>query len=240
VQDEGDVVRAAGTAAALWFQREQLEAELRMNVLELEASRARLVRAGDEERRRIERDLHDGAQQRLSALLVRTRLERRALGLPEGEIAALLDEVERGLADSLGELRALAAGILPPVLSDFGLAAAIDELAARSPVPVDVDVIAERMPAGIEVAAYFVVAEALANSLKHSHAARVVVRVWRAEGSVLVEIRDDGVGGVNRAGGTGLQGLADRVGALGGALTYGDAPDGGAVLRAVLPCTDAG
>jgi signal transduction histidine kinase len=233
---EPDVVRAAGRTAALWIERARLEAERNARLVELRASRARLVEAGDLERRRIERDLHDGAQQRLAGLLLQTKLRRRAGSAPV-EAEALLDDLEQGLAQALAELRALAAGILPPVLSDHGLAAALEELAARSPVPVVVDADdVGRVDSRAEAAAYFVVAESVTNVIKHAHAERVVARVTRDDGHVLIEVADDGVGGASVDGGTGLRGLVDRVAALDGTLTWTSPAGAGTVVRAEIPC----
>lgn len=235
--EELALLRAAGDVVAVWLDRERLEAELRARVAELRDSRARLVEAGDAERRRIERDLHDGAQQRLAALLLSVRLGRRELERGGGPPGPLLDAVEGGLGAALGELRALAAGILPPVLSDRGLDAALEDLAGRSPLPLEVRAGAGgRLPERVEVAAYFVVAEALANATKHAQAERVEVRLERAAGRLLVEVRDDGRGGADPRRGSGLRGLADRVGALDGTFAW-ESPDGaGTVLRAELPC----
>jgi signal transduction histidine kinase len=230
-----DAVRAAGAAAALWLDRERLEAELRARVAELRDSRARLVATADAERRRIERDLHDGAQQRIASLLLHLELERRALG--PGAAADVLDGVAAGLADSLTELRALAAGILPPVLRQDGLGAAVEQLAARTALPVDVQAMPhQRLPDGIEVAAYFFVAEGLANVVKHARAQRAKVRVVRERGHAIIEITDDGRGGADEHDGSGLRGLRDRVGALGGRLDCHSPSSGGTVLRAEIPC----
>ena len=228
-------VRAAGAAAALWLDRERLEAELRARVAELRDSRARLVATADAERRRIERDLHDGAQQRIASLLLHLELERRALG--PGAAAEVLDGVAAGLADSLAELRALAAGILPPVLRQDGLVAAIEELATRTALPVSVEALPhERLPDGIEVAAYFFVAEGLANVVKHARAQSANVRVARDRGHAIIEVMDDGRGGADEHDGSGLRGLRDRVGALGGRLDCHSPSNGGTVLRAEIPC----
>ena len=230
-----DAVRAAGAAAALWLDRERLEAELRARVAELRDSRARLVATADAERRRIERDLHDGAQQRIASLLLHLELERRALG--SGATADVLDNIAAGLAESLAELRALAAGILPPVLRQDGLAAAVEELAARTAVPVDVEAMPHRrLPDGVEAAAYFFVAEGLANVVKHARARRAAVRVFLDAGHVIVEVTDEGRGGADERQGSGLRGLADRVGALGGRLICHSPSNGGTVLRAEIPC----
>ena len=234
--DEAGAVRAAGRAAALWLERDRLEAARRAYIAELRESRARLVAASDTQRRRIERDLHDGAQQRLVAMLLRIKLERRAIDADATGESALLDEVEAGVAAALEDLRALAAGILPPVLADRGLAAALEELASRSPVPVLLDLSVEgRVPEPVEVAAYFVAAEALANVIKHSNARHAFVSTRCPNGQLIIEIRDDGDGGAAQDG-TGLRGLADRLGALDGQMTL-DSPAGvGTTLRAEIPC----
>jgi signal transduction histidine kinase len=235
--EEPDFVSVAGAAAALELERERLAAELRSRVDQLRASRARLVEAGDAERRRIERDLHDGAQQRLASLLLELKLRRRAIGGDLWAIDALLDELEGGLAAALGELRALAAGILPPVLTDRGLEPAVEELAGRSPLAVEVEAMPrERLPDRVEVAAYFVVAEALANVVKHAGAGRAAVSVVRDNGRAIIEIHDDGRGGTDPERGSGLRGLADRVGALDGHLSCHSPRGAGTTLRAEIPC----
>ena len=174
--------------------------------------------------------------ERLAGLLLQTKLRRRA-GTEPVEAEALLDDLEQGLAQALAELRALAAGILPPVLSDHGLAAALEELAARLPVPlvIDADGVG-RVDRRAEAAAYFVVAESLANVIKHAHAERVVARVTRDDRGVLIEVADDGVGGASVNGGTGLRGLVDRVAALDGTLTWTSPTGAGTVVRAEIPC----
>ena len=210
---------------------EQLEARLD----ELRASRARLVQAGDAERRRLERDLHDGAQSRLVALSLLLRAARgRADG--DAELAGLLDQAQDELQTSLGELRELARGIHPAVLSRHGLAPALDGLAARAPVPVTLEAGgAERLPAPVESAAYFVVAEALVNVAKYAGATQASVRVARAGDRLTVDVADDGVGGADAERGSGLRGLADRVAALDGTLTVDSPVGGGTRLRAELP-----
>jgi signal transduction histidine kinase len=234
--EEAAAVRAAGRAAALWLERDRLNAECRSYIAELRESRARLVAASDTERRRIERDLHDGAQQRLAGMLLRMKLDRRqARGDPAGQ-SALLDELEGSLAAALDELRALAAGILPPVLSDRGLSAALEELASRSPVPVRLNGhVDHRLPEPVEVAAYFVAAEALTNMVKHSQATSALVSTRLATTQLVIEIRDDGDGGVTGHAGTGLRGLSDRVQALGGQLSVVSPAGAGTTLRAEIP-----
>jgi signal transduction histidine kinase len=233
LRNEPELVRAVGSAASLWLENERLAAELRARLAELSASRAHVVDAADAERRRIERDLHDGAQQRLVSLLLRLRLGRRAGAGP----ADLLDAAEEGLEQALAEVRALAAGILPPVLADQGLGPAVMEIAARHPLTIEVrEVPDQRLPGPVETTAYFVVAEALANSAKHARADRVSLSVARRNGSLLVEVHDDGVGGADAARGSGLRGLAERVGALDGRLVCASVPGRGTSLCAEIPC----
>jgi signal transduction histidine kinase len=237
-----ELMRAAAGAAALALENDRLEVELRARLEALRASRARIVEAGDAERRRLGRDLHDGAQQRLVSLLLDLQLARERW---EGDPVAARELLDRALENAhaaVDELRDLAAGIHPAVLSQRGLDAALESLATRSPVPVELDVaLADRLPASVETAAYFVVAEALTNVAKYARAthARVVVR--RVDGDALVEVRDDGIGGADPARGSGLRGLGDRVGALEGRLDLDSPPGGGTTLRAALPVPrDAG
>ncbi len=234
LDDEPQLVRAAGAAAALALENQRLEAELRARIEELRASRARLVEAGDAERRRLERDLHDGAQSRLVALALKLKLARMKV---EGssEAAALLDESSAELQASLDELRELARGIHPAILSDHGLAAAVRALADRAPVPVSVTVEEGELPAPVETAIYFVVAEALTNVAKYASASSADVAVRRRGAAVVVEIADDGAGGADLAGGSGLRGLADRVAALDGRIELESPPGEGTTLRAEIP-----
>jgi signal transduction histidine kinase len=233
--DQPALLEAAGSAARLALQNERLHAELRAQLAELKHSRARIVRAGDDERRRLERDLHDGAQQRLlgmgmSLQLLRPRVEGSQ------EAVRLLDEVEVELRDVLQELRELARGIHPAVLTDQGLDAAVRTLAQHTPLPVAVHTTAERLPPHVETAAYFVVAEALANVTKHAHASSASVTIERRDTRVTIEVRDDGVGGAERDGSSGLRGLADRVGALDGELSIESPRGAGTRLVAEIPC----
>jgi PAS domain S-box-containing protein len=207
---------------------------------ELRASRARIVQAGDAARRRLERDLHDGAQQRLVALSVALRLAKARLrDDPEGAETILTGAADE-LSHALEELRELARGIHPAILSDRGLAPALEALAARSPVPVEVDVPGERLPLVVEAAAYFVVSEAVTNATKHADAATVSVRVASENGHAVVEVADDGAGGADPAGGSGLRGLEDRVAALDGILTVESPAGGGTRIRAVIPVDGSG
>jgi signal transduction histidine kinase len=201
---------------------------------QLVASRARLLTAGDDARRRVVRDLHDGAQQRLVQTIITLKLARRA-GKNGGEsadtlVAEALDQAEQANA----ELRELAHGILPPVLARGGLRAGIEALVSRLRVPVDVAVPGERLPAEIEASAYFVVAEALTNVVKHSRARSAAVKAWVQDSALHLDVQDDGVGGA-RPDGTGLLGLNDRVAALGGRLRVDSLPGRGTRIAATLP-----
>jgi signal transduction histidine kinase len=204
----------------------------------IEASRARIVAAADEARRRLERDLHDGAQQRfVVAALTLERAAARATGTPAGPLVAeALDQVRQGLA----ELRELAHGIHPAVLSERGLAPALAGLVARSPLPVELRVSPERAAATAEAAIYYTVAEALTNVTKHAHATRASVTVGATDGALVAEVLDDGVGGARPTAGSGLRGLADRMEAVGGTLSVESPPGGGTRVRAHAPRATAG
>jgi signal transduction histidine kinase len=215
-----------------------LDAELRQRLEELRASRARLVEAGDSERRRLERDLHDGAQARLVALALLIGRARTRAGA-DSELSDLLERAAGELQTSLDELRELARGIHPAVLTDRGLEPALHSLADRATVPVTVDVAVPRLPGAVESAAYFVASEALQNVAKYAHATRASVAVRRSGGRVVVEVADDGIGGADASRGSGLSGLADRLGALDGTIAV-DSPAGrGTRLRAEIPCAAA-
>jgi signal transduction histidine kinase len=213
-----------------------LDAELQDRMEELRASRARLVHAGDAARRRLERDLHDGAQARLVALALLLRAAR--MRAPEGEeLASLLDQAQQELQLSLGELRELARGIHPAVLTERGLEPALQSLVARATVPVTVEArSADRLPGPVESAAYFVVSEALANVAKYAQATEAAVTVERSNGHVTIEVSDDGVGGADAGRGSGLHGLADRLAALDGTLSLESPAGRGTRLRAKIPC----
>jgi signal transduction histidine kinase len=208
--------------------------ELRESLEELRESRARVVAAGDSARRQLERDLHDGAQSRLVGLALLLRLARNRASDPEQ--AALLERASTELSASLNELRELARGIHPAVLTDRGLEPALDALVTRAPVPVTVETgLTERLPPPVEIAAYFVVSEALANVAKYAHATHATVALRRANGNLMVEVADNGIGGASASEGSGLRGLADRVAALDGTLSL-DSPSGrGTRLRAKIP-----
>ena len=205
----------------------------------LRASRARIVTAADATRQRIERDLHDGAQQRLVSLALQLRATQAAV--PPGELAAQLDQIADGLTGVLDELREFARGIHPAILADGGLGSAVKTLARRCPIPVDLDVQTRgRLPEPVEVCAYYVVSEALTNAAKHSRAAAIAVQVLE-DGDVLrVQVRDDGDGGARLGSGTGLIGLKDRVEALGGQFALHSRPGEGTSVTAQLPLAAGG
>ena len=234
--DEADeLVASVASAAGLRMENERLDAELRARLEELRASRARIVEAGYRERQRVERDLHDGAQQRLMALTLNLKLARSKLEENPVEAGALLDEATADLEQATTELRELARGIHPGLLTDRGLVPALEALALRAPVPVELSTeVEERPAAGIEAATYFLVSEALANVAKHAGADRVSVSVGQSNGSLTVEILDDGRGGADPDG-SGLRGLADRVAALDGHFSVGDNEGGGTIVRASIP-----
>ncbi len=201
---------------------------------DLAASRARVIAATDEERRRVVRDLHDGAQQRLVHTVVTLKLARRALANGGGDAPALVAEALKHAEEATAELRELAHGILPAVLTRGGLRAGVVALASRMPVPVDVGISAERFPSAVEATAYFIVAEALTNVAKHAHARHARVTTSVADGALQVQVSDDGVGGA-RADGGGLLGLADRLGVLDGSLLVDSPHDGGTLIAADIP-----
>ena len=225
------LLEAAGSAARLAVENARLQAELRAQLAELRASRARIVEAADAERRRLERDLHDGAQQRLLALGLALQLLRDGSGDEE-----LLAQAEAELQTALRELRELARGIHPTILSEQGLGPAVRSLADRAPVPVQIEAGGERYPDAVEAAVYFVVAEALANVAKHARARSAAVSLARENGKLRVDISDDGRGGAVAHAGGGLQGLADRVAAAGGTLTIASNPGAGTTIHLEVPC----
>jgi signal transduction histidine kinase len=236
LRDEPELLEGVRAAAAISLEHARLQAELLARLEELKGSRARIIEAGDTARRRIERDLHDGAQQRLVALAMALRLaEFRIHDDPEAAekmVASAREEVK----ESLSELRELARGIHPAVL-DQGLGVALESLATRSPIPVSLTLgIDDRLPSAVEIAAYFVASEALANIGKYAQASRVAISVRRQDGLAVITVADDGVGGADAAAGSGLRGLVDRVEALGGRLHVDSPAGGGTVLAAEIPC----
>lgn len=237
LEHNAELVSSVCAAASLALENERLQAELRARLSELQASRARLVEATDAERRRIERDLHDGTQQRLVSIAMSLGLLESKL--PDAEIATrpLVREAREALAIALEELRELTHGINPPLLTERGLAAALDELCRRAALPARLDLDLEgRLPDQVESAAYFVASEALTNAAKHSHGSEVRVSARHEGNTLTVEVLDDGIGGATTTGGSGLRGLADRVEALGGRLTVSSPPGRGTTLRAEIPC----
>jgi signal transduction histidine kinase len=231
-----ELVRAVGAAAALALENDRLDAELRASVQELRASRVRIVESADAARRRIERDLHDGAQQQLVALALTLRTARSRLERDPAQAGALIDAAAADLEMAIRELRELARGIHPAVLSDRGLGAALEALARRSPLPVELEPVQpERLPPSVEAAAYFVVAEALTNVARYAQASHARVAVARDGDRIVVTVADDGVGGADPSGGTGLRGLADRVAVLDGRLEVESPPGAGTTVRAVIP-----
>jgi signal transduction histidine kinase len=236
LRDEAALLDAVTAAAAIALRTGRLQAQLRANVEELRGSRARVLEAGQRERRRLERDLHDGAQQRLVALSLHLGVLQHRLGA-DADAKALLAQARSEIAVSLAELRDLAQGLHPAVVTNHGLAVAVESLAARAPVPVRLDVdLSGRVGEQVEVAAYYVVCESLANIGKHARATSASVTVARCDGQVVVEVIDDGVGGADTERGTGLRGLADRVEALGGRLRVWTPRGEGTRVRAELPC----
>ena len=201
---------------------------------EVAASRARIAAAADEEHRRVVRDLHDGAQQRLLHTILLLKLAQRASQHGEEDVPALLAEALDSAEQGMAELRELAQGLLPGVLTHGGLRAGVKALASRTPVPVEIEVSVGRLPAAVEATAYFVVAEALTNVAKHAHAEHAEVTARIVDGTLSVEVRDDGAGGA-RTDGSGLIGLADRVAALDGQLQVESPAEGGTLLTAAIP-----
>jgi signal transduction histidine kinase len=202
---------------------------------QLAASRTRIVQAGYEERRRLGRDLHDGAQQELVGAVISLKLAQRRLPRDPDEANDLVEEALAHIETGIRELRELAAGIHPSILTDRGLGAALEALAGRSPMPVELlEVPPQRLPVPVETSAYFVVAEALTNAAKHARCSHVQVGVRVEQGAVTVEVRDDGVGGADSSAGSGLRGLADRVSALGGRLEVMSPAGEGTIVRARL------
>ncbi|HEY6835850.1 MAG TPA: histidine kinase [Gaiellaceae bacterium] len=236
--EEPKLVQAACAAARLALENARLQAETRAQLAEVKQSRVRIVTATDEERRRIERDLHDGAQQRLAALALQLRSAQMRLGSRDvdPEVTALLDSAVAELQAANEELRELVRGVYPAILTEEGLAAALESLALRNPFPIELDVPRGRFPARVEATAYFVASEGLANVAKHARASRASVCIARRDGILEVEIEDDGVGGARLLDGSGLTGLADRVEALGGRLRLQSPSGEGTLVVAEIPC----
>jgi signal transduction histidine kinase len=237
LEHEPQLVRLTASAAGLALEHSRLQAEVQAQLEQVRASRARIVEAGDAERRRLERDLHDGAQQRLVTLSLALAMARDRAAEADPALGALIESASKEAKEAITELRELARGIHPAVLTQAGLAGAVQSLAERSPVPVTVtEVPQQRFPAAIEATAYFVVSEALANVAKHARAstARVIIRA-RPE-RLVVTVSDDGRGGATPDRGSGLRGLSDRVAAAGGRLRIDSPPGAGTCLEADIPC----
>jgi signal transduction histidine kinase len=222
-------------AGALSAEIARLRVEVRLQLQEVQASRVRIVEAGYEERRRLERDLHDGAQQRLVSLGLQIRRMQRSLPREAMILAPALDQIVGEVGSAITDLRQIAAGVRPARLDD-GLAAALHDLARSAPIPVDVEAPIGRVNASVEAAAYFVVCEALTNSVKHASATRVALSATRAEGTLRVTVSDDGIGGAYARRGSGLAGLGDRVSAHGGTLVIASPSGGGTRIEVAIPC----
>ena len=232
-----DVVEAAGAAARLALHNARLQADVRAQLDKVQESRRRIVTAGDEQRRRIERDLHDGAQQRLVALALELRIAQRQLGSRDPEVERVLAAAVGELQVAVEELRELARGVHPAVLTEEGLCGALESLASRTPLPMTIAAAPEeRLPREIEAAAYFVACEAVANAVKHAHATHIRVAAERRNGRLVIEVEDDGVGGASENGGSGLRGLVDRVEAHGGTLRVESEAGQGTRVIGELPC----
>jgi signal transduction histidine kinase len=234
--DDPALVTGVGAAAGLALENERLHLEVREQLEELRASRLRIVEAGDLERRRLERNLHDGAQQRLLALsLLLGEAERASEGRPQVQV--MLKSARAELARSLVELRDLALGIHPAVLADHGLVVTLEGVAARAPFPVALTVdLTQRPPFVVEVAVYYLICEALSNTAKHARASSAQVNVKGTGDSIYVEVKDDGIGGADSSRGSGLHGLSDRVATLGGQLNVSSGTGSGTCVQAVIPC----
>jgi len=231
------LIDAVAAAAGLALENERLHADISAQLKEVRASRARIVEASDAERRRLERDLHDGAQQRLVSLSLALRLAGDQLGnAPEPLVRETLNAAADQLRLAIAELRELASGIHPAILTEAGLGPALQSVAERAPLPVALTVPTDRLPRPVEAAAYFVVCEAVANICKHADAHSATVSARRLDGRLLVEVADDGVGGADPSHGSGLRGLADRVAALNGRIDVVSPPGQGTRIVVTIPC----
>jgi len=236
LRDDARLLDAVCAAATLALENVRLQADLRAQLAEVRASRARIVAAGDAERRRLERDLHDGAQQRLLGIRLALQLARSRVpgDAPKGT-ESLLADADAEVVAALAELRSLARGIHPAILTEEGLAPALEALARRAPLPVALHACGERLPPDVEATSYFVAAEALANCVKHAHARNATIEVARRNSCVVIDIVDDGRGGADPRG-HGLNGLRDRVESQDGSLVVESSPGAGTRVRAEIPC----
>jgi signal transduction histidine kinase len=230
---EPELVRSAGRVVAVALERERLTAELRASQERLRASRARVVAAADTERRRIARDLHDTLQTRLVLLALEAHELRSDAAARTGAVA-----LEAGLQTAIGELRELVQGLLPAVLAERGLYAAVEDLADHIPLPITLELDSQRapLPPPVESVGYFVVSEALTNAVKHAHAHELGLRIERTNGQLAIEIKDDGIGGAGAGTGSGLMGMLERVEAVDGRLSVKSPPGGGTSILAEVPC----
>ena len=237
LEQEPQLIRLTAAAASMALEHTRLQAEVQAQLEQVRASRARIVEAGDAERRRLERDLHDGAQQRLVTLSLALGMARDRAAEADPELGSLIESASKEAREALTELRELARGIHPAVLTETGLTGAVQALVERSPVATTITAVPDgRFPAAIEATAYFVVSEALANVAKHARADGAQVMIRKFPGRLLVEVSDDGTGGARSEGGSGLRGLADRVASVGGVLRVDSPPGGGTRLEADIPC----
>jgi len=234
-EDPG-LVRAVGTAARLSLENERLQAEVRAQLKDVRELSSRLVAASDAERRRVERDLHDGAQQRLVTLALRLQLARDAQGSAGEELARMLADASAELDAALSELRELARGIHPEILTRYGLAGAVTSLAQRATIPVDVSVAEGRCTPEVDSTAYFVVAECLTNIARYASASQAHVIATREGGRLHLTVEDDGAGGADPSRGSGLTGLRDRVVAVGGSFRVESSIGAGTTVAVDLPC----
>ncbi len=240
LEDPG-LVNAVVAAVRLTIDNEHLQSEIKAQLAEVAASRLRIVAAGDAERRRIEADLHDGAQQRLVTIALALRLaEARLDGGAESGMRGVLAQAAEDLGEAIDELRDLARGIHPAILSESGLRAALESLVDRSPLAVQLDVaLAAEPPSAVAATAFFAVSEALTNVVKHAHALKVSVGAVGDDNSIRITVTDDGVGGADTCEGTGLRGIADRVATVGGTLRVHSPPGGGTRFEVELPCASS-
>jgi signal transduction histidine kinase len=237
LRENPELVDSVCAAAGLMLEKERLQAELRARLAELKDSRARMAAAAEAERRRIERDLHDGTQQRLVSITMSLGLLESMLPADPAAAAPVARRARQALEAALDELRELSQGILPGILAERGLPAALLELCGRAALPARLEVTVDRrLPAPVETAAYFLVSEALTNAAKHAQAGQAHVTARCADGLLTVEVADDGVGGAAAGGGSGLRGMADRVEALGGRFILSSPEREGTVVRAEVPC----
>ena len=237
LREDRELIDSICAAAGLALENERLNAELRARLEELRASRARIVQAGEDERRRIERNLHDGTQQRLVSISMALGLAESKLSTDPDAARRVVEEARQGLSEALAELRELSQGIHPGILTERGLGPALVELTYRAGTPVELELgLEERLPEQIEATAYYVVSESLANVAKYAEATAVRVNVAREDGRAVVEVADDGIGGADGQRGSGLRGLRDRVEALGGRFALVSPPGRGTIVRAEIPC----